>query len=235
MRQSATRAVREGPKNGRRPSFAEMQARIDALEAELAAAREREAATAEVLRVINNSPGNLAPVFEAVLDKALRLCGADFGMLWQHDGEASHAVAHRNMPPKFAEFLATHNDRGGPENEIAPSHAPILQGADYVLIPDVAVEEGGRPKHPLRQAAVTLGGVRSLLVVPLRKDATTLGFFTIFRQEVRPFTDKQIALLQNFAAQAVIAMENARLLDELRARTEAVSYTHLTLPTKRIV
>jgi GAF domain-containing protein len=188
-------------------------------------ALDQQTATAEVLGVINSSPGDLTPVFDAMLDKAVRLCEAAFGILWQRDGEPFRAAAHRSVPPAFAEFLAGNTDCAGPGMDHAPAHAPVLAGAEFVHVADVSAGEGGRPDHPLRKAAVTLGGVRSLLVVPLRKDAAVLGLFAIYRQEVRPFTDKQIALLQNFAAQAVIAMENARLLDEIRQRQAELRIT----------
>jgi two-component system, NtrC family, sensor kinase len=106
MRQSASRAVQERPKNTRRSSFAEMQARIDALEAEVGAAREREVATAGILGVINSSPGNLAPVFAAMLEKAMRLCQAAFGILLLRDGDHFRTAALHGVPPALAEFLS---------------------------------------------------------------------------------------------------------------------------------
>ena len=184
-------------------------------------ALERQTATAEVLEVINSSPGDLAPVFAAMLDRALRLCEAAFGTLWTYDGTQVHAAATRGMPPSFAEFLTRSPHAVGSDNALAR----LLHGAPIVQIADVAQDKAYSMGDPVRRALVELGGGRTLLAVPLRKDNAMLGAFAIYRQEVRPFSDRQIALLENFAAQAVIAMENARLITETREALERQTAT----------
>jgi two-component system, NtrC family, sensor kinase len=181
-------------------------------------ALDQQTATAEVLGVINASPGELTPVFGAMLEKALRLCEAAFGVLWALDSEKFHAAAMQGVPPAFADYIT----RGPVTVDPGNAHALIRPGGAMVHIADAMDTEPYRAGDPLRRALVDLGGARTALAVPLRRDDALLGMFMLYRKEVRPFADKQIALLQNFAAQAVIAMENARLITETReARDDA--------------
>ena len=173
-----------------------------------------------MLQVINSSPGDLAPVFDAMLQKAHTLCEASFGALMTYDGERFHAVAHQGTPAPFREFLAS-GILPGPGDPFGL----MVGGAALSHTHDLLEVVARYPVEPLPRAAVDLGGIRTLLVVPLRKDSELLGVITAYRQEVRPFTDKQIALLQNFADQAVIAMENARLLTETREALEQQTAT----------
>ncbi len=178
----------------------------------------RQAATTQVLQVINASPGNLGPVFEAMLENALRLCEASFGFVTTYDGERFARVAQRGVPEALADYFKAGIDQPRPGD----AHWRLLAGEDLIHNLDQKDEDAYRQGNPLRRAVVDLGGARSALVVALRKEGTLLGALTIYRKEVRPFSDKQVALLQNFAAQAVIAIENARLLAALRERTEEV-------------
>ena len=176
---------------------------------------EQQTATAEVLQVINSSPGDLAPVFDAMLEKALHLCEASFGMLHTQEGDTAQIVASRNLPAPYFEYLTREPLKIGPDT----LHGRAIRTRSVVHIADISTAEPYRDRVPLAVAAVELGGIRTMAFIPLLKDDEVIGLFIVFRQEVRPFSDKQIALLQSFAAQAVIAMENARLLRELRERT----------------
>ena len=178
---------------------------------DLTEALEQQTATSEVLRVISSSPGDLEPVFSTMLGNAVRICGATFGNIYQRDGEAFRIVTSHNAPPAFVEALKRFPYISG--KRMVATKSPI-HVADATTQPFYT--EG---RDPEVVAAVELGRVRTFLAVPMVKDGEVIGAFLLNRQEVRPFTDKQIELVQNFAAQAVIAIENARLLNELRQRT----------------
>ena len=179
-------------------------------------ALEQQTATAEVLGVINSSPGDLAPVFDVMLEKALHLCAASYGGISTYNGERFHAAARRGSTPEYLEFTRTFT--GPPPAD--SGFGRIIRGERIVHIVDITQEESYRRRDPQRVATVELNQARTCLWVALRKDDRLVGVLNAFRREVLPFTEKQISLLQNFAAQAVIAIENARLLEDLRERTE---------------
>ncbi len=182
---------------------------------ELKQSLEQQTATADVLRVISSSPGELQEVFEAMLEKAMHLCEANFGGVWTLEPDRYAPVALCGVPQPYAAFLAQTALVPGPGT--APYR--ILRGERLVHNIDLATEEAYIAGDPQHRALVDLGGARTALQLPLCKDQNVLGFIAIYRQEVRPFTDKQIALVYAFADQAAIAVENARLLRELRERT----------------
>ena len=176
--------------------------------AELTEALEQQTATSEVLQVISASPGELEPVFETVLNSAVRICGAKFGNLWLREGGVYRIAATHGAPPAYADFLRREqvfrpNPRGG--------FGQFVRTKKSFQIADVAAE----PTHAL-QATIELADARTLIGVPMLKDNEVVGAIGIYRQEVRPFTDNQIEFVENFATQAVIAIENTRLLNELR-------------------
>jgi GAF domain-containing protein len=194
-------------------SAANFKEQLDQRTRERDEALEREKATAEVLRIISVSPGDLQPVFQAMLENGTRVCEAKFGVLFRYEGGLFHSAASLDVPPAFADFLRR-------EGSFAPKSGQLfgrlVKTKQVIHVVDRATEPSSSPSF-------RYGGARSSIAVPMIKDNQLVGAFFIYRIEVRPFTDKQIELVKNFAAQAVIVIENTRLLNELRQRTDDLS------------
>jgi two-component system NtrC family sensor kinase len=184
-------------------------------------ALERQTASAEVLQVISSSPGDLKPVFDQMLAKAMRLCEAQCGFIYQMEQGAMRAVAEIGVPPAFAEYRRNNLHTGG-----AATPADVMRATRKPAhVHDARDSEPYRSGNPNAVAGVDLGGARTVLYVPMIRNDDIVGVINVYRQEVRPFTEEQISLLENFASQAVIAIENARLFNETRQALERQTAT----------
>ena len=193
----------------------ELRKRTDDLSESL----EQQTATSEVLQVISSSPGELEPVFQKMLENAARVCGANFGTMNLYDGERFEIVAFYNVPPAFAVSLDSKLIRPHPEGPLGT----LVRTRQVVHIHDLTKNPAYLAGDPAVVAITDVAGARTIVIVPMVKEDELIGTIAIYRKEIRPFNDKQIALVENFTKQAAIAIENTRLLKELHARTEDLS------------